>query len=639
MDRGVMVAVTAVAAVVVVGATALAGLVAVGSTCQCSLGLRWGGASSRGRGRSLLMQVVIDSAHAANKPAVPGPFITHTTTNNDDIINDFADLSQSSFQPTLPLPHHWHHKSDCVAWAAKARCEVPTPTQHGDSKVKTGKATLNNNDDGDDDGDDGDTGHTTYDAIHDGRPRSQTTDVTQRAMAATMTTIPTTNTTQRTTAATTTTQMVVGGMWRACYFNNYTRLQCKLYGAPVLRQRKEDGQTPLIWNPSCELLADSDVEKTSEHLPAWRWHQNASASDVDDEEENYAQELNNITDNSSVLQLPPPPPSLHPVQSRDVNELLTNEYTCEFDSFESSRDEYSRLRVLESTTREPQGLPSEWSSESALSSPLPIIVRWCRHRRRLVIVAPVVVVDASPSWSPWTLRPGSPLLLSSSVDVVHVAQLSQSTGVIAAAVLLLPASPRGRGQRASPRCNGWGVAPSLSSHRCHRGCRLAVAGGGIVASARGLKQPVGRSSYAKLAITGRGKHRSYWSNTTTTTKTKMTLVHNDNDPQRQWLTTTTAYQRPTTTMADDDNGPRRHRRQQWLVVTRNDDNGYSCRLEQAGIGSAQFLEHLSVPQHSSSFNVERSDNMQPSEPTPTELTHNPARASVLAARIARLSQS
>jgi hypothetical protein len=80
------------------------------------------------------------------------------------------------------------------------------------------------------------------------------------------------------------------------------------------RQRKEDGLAPLIWNPSCELLADSDLEKTSEHLPARRRHQNASTSDVDGDEENYAQELNNITDNSSVLQLPPLPPSLHPVQ-------------------------------------------------------------------------------------------------------------------------------------------------------------------------------------------------------------------------------------------------------------------------------------------------------------------------------------
>ncbi|KAH9012689.1 hypothetical protein EDB85DRAFT_2158821 [Lactarius pseudohatsudake] len=80
------------------------------------------------------------------------------------------------------------------------------------------------------------------------------------------------------------------------------------------RQRKEDGLDPLIWNPSCELLADSDLEKTSEHLPSWRRHQNASTSDVDGDEENYAQELNNITDNSSVLPLPPPPPSLHPVQ-------------------------------------------------------------------------------------------------------------------------------------------------------------------------------------------------------------------------------------------------------------------------------------------------------------------------------------
>ncbi|KAH9011565.1 hypothetical protein EDB84DRAFT_1569679 [Lactarius hengduanensis] len=47
------------------------------------------------------------------------------------------------------------------------------------------------------------------------------------------------------------------------------------------RQRKEDGLDPLIWNPSCELLADSDLEKTSKHLPARRRHQNASTSDVD----------------------------------------------------------------------------------------------------------------------------------------------------------------------------------------------------------------------------------------------------------------------------------------------------------------------------------------------------------------------
>ncbi|KAH8982455.1 hypothetical protein EDB86DRAFT_3086108 [Lactarius hatsudake] len=81
------------------------------------------------------------------------------------------------------------------------------------------------------------------------------------------------------------------------------------------RQRKEDGLTPLIWNPSCELLADSDVEKSSGHLPARRRHQNDSTSGADDEEENYARELNNIADNSSILPLPPLPPSPHPVQT------------------------------------------------------------------------------------------------------------------------------------------------------------------------------------------------------------------------------------------------------------------------------------------------------------------------------------
>ncbi|KAH9165146.1 hypothetical protein EDB89DRAFT_1911633 [Lactarius sanguifluus] len=147
--RGVVIAVAAVATIVVVGATALAGLVAVGSACS-------GAASGR-------------------------------TTNNNDIINinDFADPSRSSCQLVPPPPHHWHRKSDCVAWAAKARCEAHRlQLDNGDSEAKT-EATANNNHDDDDDDD----------------------DATQRATAATTTTIPTTTTTQRTAAATTMTQM------------------------------------------------------------------------------------------------------------------------------------------------------------------------------------------------------------------------------------------------------------------------------------------------------------------------------------------------------------------------------------------------------------------------------------------------
>ncbi|KAH9165259.1 hypothetical protein EDB89DRAFT_1911527 [Lactarius sanguifluus] len=115
--RGVVIAVAAVATIVVVGATALAGLVAVGSACS-------GAASGR-------------------------------TTNNDDIINinDFADPSRSSCQPVPPPPHHWHRKSDCVAWAAKARCEAHRlQLDNGDSEAKT-EATANNNHDDDDDDD------------------------------------------------------------------------------------------------------------------------------------------------------------------------------------------------------------------------------------------------------------------------------------------------------------------------------------------------------------------------------------------------------------------------------------------------------------------------------------------------------
>ncbi|KAH9174268.1 hypothetical protein EDB89DRAFT_1904738 [Lactarius sanguifluus] len=225
------------------------------------------------------------------------------------------------------------------------------------------------------------------------------------------------------------------------------------------------------------------------------------------------------------------------VHGRDVNELLTNEYTREFDSFESSHDEYLRL--------EPQGLPSEWSSESVLLSLLPVVVRRCRRRRRLVIVAPVVVVDASPSWLPWTLRPGSPLLLSSSVDVVRVAQLSQST-----------------------------VRPWYTTT--------------AVGPASGQPPDDDKPTLAPYRRWVDHDNTTAWqgrSNTTTTTKTKTTLVHDDNDPQRQRLTTTTAYQRPTTTMADDDNGPRRHRRRQRLVVTRNDDiHGHAAKGGKGGAG-------------------------------------------------------
>ncbi|KAI9430761.1 hypothetical protein H4582DRAFT_2063414 [Lactarius indigo] len=79
------------------------------------------------------------------------------------------------------------------------------------------------------------------------------------------------------------------------------------------RQQKEDGLTPLIWNPSCELLAEA--EKTSEHLPTRRRCQTPSTSNPDEEEEDFARDLNKISDHpsseSSPLQILP---SLHAVQ-------------------------------------------------------------------------------------------------------------------------------------------------------------------------------------------------------------------------------------------------------------------------------------------------------------------------------------
>lgn len=92
------------------------------------------------------------------------------------------------------------------------------------------------------------------------------------------------------------------------------------------RQRKEDGLTPLIWNPSCELLTDmekysgdlrsrrqrqhdssseSDDEVNSENLQTRRQRQNVPNSENDAEEENFDTELNRIFDN---------PPSPHPTQ-------------------------------------------------------------------------------------------------------------------------------------------------------------------------------------------------------------------------------------------------------------------------------------------------------------------------------------
>ncbi|KAH9036288.1 hypothetical protein EDB84DRAFT_1437709 [Lactarius hengduanensis] len=88
----------------------------------------------------------------------------------------------------------------------------------------------------------------------------------------------------------------------------------KLSTTPTAWIQEECYPPGFKWADPSKIRLNDDLEKTSKHLPARRRHQNASTSDVDGDEENYAQELNNITDNSSVLPLPPPPPSLHPVQ-------------------------------------------------------------------------------------------------------------------------------------------------------------------------------------------------------------------------------------------------------------------------------------------------------------------------------------
>jgi hypothetical protein len=55
------------------------------------------------------------------------------------------------------------------------------------------------------------------------------------------------------------------------------------------RQRQESGLTPLIWNPSCELLADA--EQQSKHVRSRRDIQHDSDSEDDSGEEDITTEL------------------------------------------------------------------------------------------------------------------------------------------------------------------------------------------------------------------------------------------------------------------------------------------------------------------------------------------------------------
>jgi hypothetical protein len=84
------------------------------------------------------------------------------------------------------------------------------------------------------------------------------------------------------------------------------------------RQREKDQLTPLIWNPSCELLADVDqlsqnirnLQRThTSHSRSNERDDHDSSSDSDKEEEDFTADLNKISTESSFPSSSPPSPS------------------------------------------------------------------------------------------------------------------------------------------------------------------------------------------------------------------------------------------------------------------------------------------------------------------------------------------
>jgi hypothetical protein len=88
------------------------------------------------------------------------------------------------------------------------------------------------------------------------------------------------------------------------------------------RQRQNDGLTPLIWNPSCELLADGDQllknVRTQKRTYTGRPHSDESedsdGTSSDNEEEDLAAEMAKIFNESSESPSPSPspPPFIQP---------------------------------------------------------------------------------------------------------------------------------------------------------------------------------------------------------------------------------------------------------------------------------------------------------------------------------------
>jgi hypothetical protein len=101
------------------------------------------------------------------------------------------------------------------------------------------------------------------------------------------------------------------------------------------RQRKNDGLTPLIWNPSCELLLN--VEERPQHVRNSQQRQSGqsrsnerefhdSSSGSDTEEEDFGSELGRISHATPESQSPSPSPSPHQTRrgtGASISRLLT----------------------------------------------------------------------------------------------------------------------------------------------------------------------------------------------------------------------------------------------------------------------------------------------------------------------------
>ncbi len=95
------------------------------------------------------------------------------------------------------------------------------------------------------------------------------------------------------------------------------------------KQRQKDGLTPLIWNPSCELLADVDQYASAQHVRNLKkkGHPNVNdrETDSDTEEEDFGNELGRIPSDSSSSsstssQSPSPSPSPSPLHRHNETE-------------------------------------------------------------------------------------------------------------------------------------------------------------------------------------------------------------------------------------------------------------------------------------------------------------------------------